>query len=586
MIGVARVLITGFCAVPAPRRSGVQLRHVVRALAPDHAVDLLVVREGDQGYVERQGGVRILRVPTHDDAVSAQIQTFQRALRRQLEGADYDIVHCRDPWAAVPVLEARDRLGYAVVYDLARALDVDPGGLEPALDAIRQRDEDACLAAADLVLVPTEPARRHVAGRARSEHVAVAPPGVDVDRFDWDDPPPGPPRIVYAGAVEPGRGIRVLLRAMADVAAQSDARLALVGPVAGGFAPVVESGIADLGLADRVDVVGAVDHDEIPGLLATAAICVAPAAAELTARPTSIYPTKILEYMACRRAVVAARRSTVGMLIDHGRDGLLFQPGDPGDLTRKLLRLLGDRDLRERLAGAGYERVRREHTASAARRTLRAAYAGLVARRPSVRADSADERRHTTGTGESASDDDFEATVFEELPAAAGRDSLSAMDSVDGVVDAPSLDGALDSSLQSLDGVLAALDGARAGDSPHTEDRVVAPPPPREGDDTLLRLGRAAGRRGWRAPGDDWVVASLHDVTRTPSSSSRVSLRSRADSEDDGTPLDVHLLPPLPPELPAFASGEIDVPRDRDGGGFTAASPLLGPPPLDDDTMD
>jgi hypothetical protein len=102
----------------------------------------------------------------------------------------------------------------------------------------------------------------------------------------------------------------------------------------------------------------------------------------------------------------------------------------------------------------------------------------------------------------------------------------------------------------------------------------------------LLRLGRAAGRRGWRAPGDDWVVASLHDVTRTPSSSSRVSLRSRADSEDDGTPLDVHLLPPLPPELPAFASGEIDVPRDRDGGGFTAASPLLGPPPLDDDTMD
>jgi glycosyltransferase involved in cell wall biosynthesis len=585
MSGVARVLITGFCAVPAPRRSGVQLRHVVRALAPDHAVDLLVVREGDQGYVERQGGTRILRVPTHDDAVSAQIQTFQRALRRQLEGADYDIVHCRDPWAAVPVLEARERLGYAVVYDLARAPDLDPGGLEPALDAVRQRDEDACVAAADLVLVPTEPARRHAALRAPAERIALAPPGVDVDRFDWDEVPAGPPRILYVGAVEPGRGIRVLLRAMVDVAAATDARLSLVGPVAGGFAPVVEAGIADLGLADRVHVAGAVDHDELPAIITGATVCVAPAAAELTARPTSIYPTKILEYLACRRVVVAARRSSVGMLIDHGRDGLLFQPGDPGDLARKLLRLLGDRALRERLADAGYQRVRRELTASGARRALRAAYAVLAANRPSVRAESADEHRHSTGSGESASDDDFEATVFEEIPAAAGRDAMSAMDSIDGVVDAPSLDGALDSSLQSLDGVLAALDSARPGDTPHTEDRVAAPPAPRDPEETQLRRDRAGGRRGWRAPGDDWVVASLNDLSRSPSSSSSVALRGRPDSEDDGTPLDVHLLPPLPPELPVFASGEIEV-RDRDAGGFTAASPLLGPPAIDDDTID
>src|SRR5206468_2194800 len=86
---VARVLITGFCAVPGPTRAGVQLRHVVRALSAGHSVDLLVLREGDQGYVERSGAVRILRVPTHDAGPREQIQAFQRALRRQLEGADY-----------------------------------------------------------------------------------------------------------------------------------------------------------------------------------------------------------------------------------------------------------------------------------------------------------------------------------------------------------------------------------------------------------------------------------------------------------------------------------------------------------------
>ncbi|HLL24139.1 MAG TPA: glycosyltransferase, partial [Kofleriaceae bacterium] len=98
-----RVLLTGFCAVPGPRRVGVQLKHVIRSLTPLHSVDLLVVREGEQGYVERQGSVRVLRVPTHDSDLRLQIQAFQRALKRQLDGADYDVVHCRDSWSAIPV---------------------------------------------------------------------------------------------------------------------------------------------------------------------------------------------------------------------------------------------------------------------------------------------------------------------------------------------------------------------------------------------------------------------------------------------------------------------------------------------------
>ena len=42
---MARILVTGFCAVPGPTRAGVQMRHVVRALA-SHVVDLLVMRDG------------------------------------------------------------------------------------------------------------------------------------------------------------------------------------------------------------------------------------------------------------------------------------------------------------------------------------------------------------------------------------------------------------------------------------------------------------------------------------------------------------------------------------------------------------
>src|SRR5690349_13887100 len=197
MIAMPRVLLTGFCAVPGPRRAGVQLRHVIRALTPHHTVDLLVVREGEQAYVERKGSVRVLRVPTHDADLRAQIQAFQRALKRQLDGADYDVVHCRDSWSCIPVLEARSRMGYAVVYDLTRS-PIGESALDPELDAQYGRDEEACLLAADLVLAPTTAAVKALRGRGAPERVVFSPPGVDVDRFDWDEPPKNDiPRILY-----------------------------------------------------------------------------------------------------------------------------------------------------------------------------------------------------------------------------------------------------------------------------------------------------------------------------------------------------------------------------------------------------
>jgi glycosyltransferase involved in cell wall biosynthesis len=584
---VARVLITGFCAVPGPTRAGVQLRHVVRALSGDHTVDLLVVRDQDQAYVERQGNVRILRVPSHDTELRAQVSSFQRALRRQLDGADYDVVHCRDPWSCRTVLDSRSTFGFAVVLDLTRAPWVDPA-IDPQLAAELDRDSDACIAEADLVLVPTEPARRHAVARTRPEKVLISPPGVDVDRFDWDEAPhrPGPPRVLYAGAIEAGRGVRTLLRAMLDVVKATPSRLVLAGPVAPGFSDPLAAAIRELGLGEYVDVDPPVDHDAMPRLIAGATVCVAPAAPDLAPRATALYPTKLLEFMACKRAVVAPRRGTVAMLIDHGREGMLFQPGDPGDLARKLLRLLQDEDLRARMAQHGYERVRREFTASGARRAVRTAYQSL-AERPQFRQRFAD----AIGTGSlklnSAAalaagepvlgDDDFEATVFEGPPT-----GEHATDST------PELDAAL----EQLDA------DARTGDNhPVTEERELAAD---ETAERMLDRGRPTDKNqplaSWKPgkdsgaftaltpsggtdAGDDWVVGRGAAQNRTDT-----GVTDRP--EDDGTPVDVEIVvSPLSPDgPPSFVAGEIDVPTPspealEDEGAFTAASSMLGPRP-------
>lgn len=575
-----RVLLTGFCAVPGPRRAGVQLRHVIRALTPLHSVDLLVAREGDQAYVERQGSVRVLRVPTHDADPRSQIQAFQRALKRQLDGADYDVVHCRDSWSGIPVLEARPRLGYAMVYDLARS-PLGETTLDAELDAQYARDEEACLIAADLVLAPTPAAVKALHGRGKPERVVLSPLGVDVDRFDWDDPPTGgPPRILYVGTIDPGRGVRVAVRAMAAIVREVDARLVLAGAMAPRFEQPLRDQIRELGLADKIEIIPPVDHDQLPALVATATVCVVPAAADLTPSPTVVFPTKLLEYMACRRAVVAPRRETLSHVVEHNREALLFEPGDPIDLARKVLRLLGEPQLRDRIAHNAYERVRREFTASAARRALRSAYRVLSDRFAVALDDAADDDAPKI---ELLADDDFEATVFEAVPAPPPVDT--ALDKLH----------ALDEALQSL----VESDGAGTTSS----ESMIAPPSLREPDETMERVPVARPRdaSGWTvsalaapplpAGHDDWVVTSVANAVR-------VVEPDDVEAEllvEDGTPIEgvVAMAPPLPMVETSFVAGEIDVPtpppvpeRDHDTPAveFTAAGAILGAPDADPDT--
>jgi glycosyltransferase involved in cell wall biosynthesis len=492
------------------------MRHVLRALAAEHTVDALVLRAGDQAYVERTGNVRILRVPVQDHDPAAQVNAFRRALRRQLDGAEYDIVHFRDGWSGIPVLEERERLRYAAVFDAARGPLAEPAPATAELAAELGRDEEACLLAADLVLVPHEPAGRYVSARGRPRRVHVVPPGVDVDQFDFDDPvPAGPPRIVYVGELAPGRGIRILLRAMLDVFRRSDARLVLAGPISPAFGETLRKAIADLGMAGRVELPGPIDHEKVPALLAGATLCVAPAAAELTPRPTTLYPTKVLEYMACRRAVVAPRRGTLALLVDDGVHALLFNPGDPLDLAAKLLRLLGDASLRQRLASAGYQRVRAQHTASATRRCLQAAYRALAATSP-WRERFAEPR---AATEEAALPGDELAEVETGSVPRPGGDRAGP-----GPGDETSVD------LRSPEGQVTV----------RADDWVV--------EDTAFR--RAAG---WGEPEDEEEGTPV-DVRRAPSTTPAIEAR--------------------------FVAGEVDVPPPPpEPESFTAVSAPLGPRP-------
>lgn len=370
-----RILITGFCTYPGPHRLGVQLEHVIQGLQRNHQVEVLCLRGEGQAHNERIGAVRVLRVATPEPEMSEQVEAFRRALRRQIEGQDYDIIHFRDGWTGATTLNMQAKHGYATVFDLTRSPMAEPVLTDLSTAKELERAHERCIKRSDLILVPTDAIRRFVSGHTELAKIYVVPPGVNVDRFDWEAPRlDARPVILYLGSLQPGCGIRFLITAFEEVANASDAILVLAGHASATFAASVERLVQELKLEGRVRMLGEISNGVAPAVIARASICVAPEAVDLDSVPTALFPTKILEYLACKRAVVAPRHSSVQKLLRDEQQAMLFDPGDPQDLARKVLLLLENSDLRNRLAHAGYRLARSSHSASGTRRSLRVAY--------------------------------------------------------------------------------------------------------------------------------------------------------------------------------------------------------------------
>jgi glycosyltransferase involved in cell wall biosynthesis len=183
-----------------------------------------------------------------------------------------------------------------------------------------------------------------------------------------------PPTVAFAGRLVAKKGADVLVDAMTRVVAQhASARLILAGdgPERGALA----ERIVARGLADRVTVLGHRPREALEQLLAAAWVQVVPS------RWEDPSPNVAAEAMMRGTAVIGSRSGGLTELVRDGTTGFLVPPGDAGALAGSLLRVLGDRDLAERLGAAGRAVALAELTEDAAVERFLGLYATLQSKR-------------------------------------------------------------------------------------------------------------------------------------------------------------------------------------------------------------
>ncbi len=315
------------------------LGHEVSVLAPvdDNDGPAYVVSAGHAVGVPYNGS--IARV-TFGPRTAARVRNW-------LADGNFDVVHVHEPTtpsASIIALWAGDGPFVATFHTWqvrSRAMSAAAGLLRPALEKLDAR------------IAVSENARsmmvQHIGGEA-----VVIPNGLYTSRFagrirsEWQG---ADGTISFLGRLdEPRKGLGVLMAAVPRLVAERPGLKVLVAGTGQG-----DDARRSLPAACRENVLflGAIDDEARADMLAGSDIYVAP---HLGGESFGIV---LLEAMAAGAPVLASELAAFRQVLDGGRLGELFEPGNSELLATRASRLLDSPDERDKLREAGLSAVQR-----------------------------------------------------------------------------------------------------------------------------------------------------------------------------------------------------------------------------------
>jgi len=224
-----------------------------------------------------------------------------------------------------------------------------------------QRCERLNLEAAARIFVVSEVERQNLLrAEVAEEKIIVNPNGVDAEKFRpgiggraeraqlgvYDDET----LVGFVGTFGPWHGVLALAEAVTLLPKEARIRFLLIG--GGSLKGEVERMLDEAGVAERVIFAGVVEHERVPLMLDACDVLASPHVPLADGSPFFGSPTKLFEYMAMGKGIVASRLGQIGDVLEDEKTALLVEPGDARELSEAIQRLAQSKDLRKRLGAA------------------------------------------------------------------------------------------------------------------------------------------------------------------------------------------------------------------------------------------
>jgi glycosyltransferase involved in cell wall biosynthesis len=242
-------------------------------------------------------------------------------------------------------------------------------------EKLSERIELLNLMAADMVVVVSQPLKDELVRRGVDvEKILVNPNGVDPERYSPEIDGSrvraqhlldGKTVVGFIGTFGRWHGAEILAEAFGQLLHrypeyQGRVTLFMIGD--GTTMPLVKRNIDKFAIKESCVLTGLIPQEEGPKYLAACDVLVASHKPNPDGTPFFGSPTKLFEYMAMGKGIVASDLDQIGEVLKHDYTAWLVKPGDAESLMLGLKVLIDDKPRREKLGESARQEVVAKYT--------------------------------------------------------------------------------------------------------------------------------------------------------------------------------------------------------------------------------
>jgi len=288
---------------------------------------------------------------------------------------DCDVIHAHWSIAGIAGLVAARLLRKPIVLNIHQGTIRDFTMIERIL-----------LEKVDYVVFNSSYTLAHVMKYAKPGALRIVPPGVDTDKFQRRSKQEsaaeilpgnisGRPHIFTLGRLVEWKGHKYLIEAIRLVNEKLKVHLLVGGE--GTLRQELDQLVREKGLENSVTFLDHISGKLMNACYSLADIYVQPSIIDRDGTTEGLGVT-LLEAMACETPCIGSSVGGIPAIIKDGENGFLVNPADPEQLAGKILLLLKDEDLRQKMGRAGRRFVEDNYSWSAKAAELMDIYRDLI----------------------------------------------------------------------------------------------------------------------------------------------------------------------------------------------------------------
>ncbi|GBE91190.1 glycosyltransferase family 4 protein [Nostoc cycadae] len=391
----SKIAYISFDTVPAPKGAAIHIAAFSRALAAAFdGIQLVTVSPILECINEQEIYPQVMQTTLSacGDNLIQRILHFRHVLRLWLQDKQFEVIHIRSIYEGFVIAQNKQKYCQKLIFEVNGLPSIELKYRYPNVVDDREllhklyTQEQICLAAADLIVTPSEVTSQYLQNRGVPvKKIRVIPNGVDLDVFTYYEKIEKSHndflQLIYFGTLSPWQGVNLAIEALGLINRDIPAYLTVIGQARNDQIKIFKQLAVKLGVANKLNILEPLSQQELVKYIHTADAILAPLTSNDRNLVQGCCPLKILEGMATGTPVIASDLSVVRELGKDGVHFLLVKPSSAKAIKGAVLRLQNQPELISQIATNARNRIEKHYTWKRAGETLIAAYTELGIKR-------------------------------------------------------------------------------------------------------------------------------------------------------------------------------------------------------------